>query len=147
MRYRYEENKERQEFKLGSAQGTPSKYSRRLKRLSLGMPQKASHLSSTSIGMFWFLFCSCASLISFEVCACFSTYRKPLFVECSFASLIFIRAWSFVEIIKLSCFTYIYLESQQELLICMVSHKILHKTCTSLNMICLIPCNSFAILR
>ena len=26
----------------------------------------------------------------------------------------------------------------------MVSHKILHKTCRSLNMICLIPCNSFA---
>ena len=28
----------------------------------------------------------------------------------------------------------------------MVSHKILHKTCRSLNMICLIPCNSFATL-
>ena len=36
----------------------PSKYSRRLKRLSLGMPRKASHLSSTIIGMFRFLFCS-----------------------------------------------------------------------------------------
>ena len=41
-----------QEIKLGDAQGTPSKYSRRLKLLSLGMPRKASHLSSTSIGMF-----------------------------------------------------------------------------------------------
>ena len=41
-----------QELKLGDAQGTPSKYSRRLKRLILGMPRKASHLSSTSIGMF-----------------------------------------------------------------------------------------------
>jgi len=57
-RYRYEKNKERQGFKLGDAQGTPSKYSRRLKRLSLGMPRKASHLSSTIIGMFRFLFCS-----------------------------------------------------------------------------------------
>ena len=39
-------------LKLGDAQGTPSKYSRRLKRLSLGMPWKASHLSSISISMF-----------------------------------------------------------------------------------------------
>ena len=45
-------NKEWQEPKLGDAQGTPSKYSRRLKSLSLGMPRKASHLSSNSIGMF-----------------------------------------------------------------------------------------------
>ena len=52
-RSRYEEKEERQELKLGDAQGTPSKYSRRLKHLSLGMPQKASHLSSTSIGMFF----------------------------------------------------------------------------------------------
>ena len=36
-RSRYEEKEERQEIKLGDAQGTPSKYSRRLKRLSLGM--------------------------------------------------------------------------------------------------------------
>ena len=58
-RSRYEEKEERQEFKIGDAQGTPSKYSRRLKHLSLGMPQKASHLSSsTIIGMFRFLFCS-----------------------------------------------------------------------------------------
>ena len=49
---RYEEKEERQELKLGDARGTPSKYSRRRKRLSLGMPRKASHLSSTSIGMF-----------------------------------------------------------------------------------------------
>jgi len=34
---------------------------------------------------------------------------------------------SFVERIKLSCFTYIYLERWQELVIHMVSHKILHK--------------------
>src|SRR3990170_8803037 len=57
-RYRYEENKERQEFKIGDVQGTPSKYSSRLKPLSLGMPRKASHLSSTIIGMSRFLFCS-----------------------------------------------------------------------------------------
>src|SRR5215216_3112825 len=88
---------------------------------------------------------SCASLISFEVwISCFSSHRKPLFEECSFASLIFFRAWYFVERIKLSCFTYIYLEIQKELVICMVSHEILHKTYGSLNMICLIPCNSFA---
>ena len=57
-RFRCEKKEERQEFKLGDARGTPSKYSRRLKRLSLGMPRKASHLSSTSINMFRFLFCS-----------------------------------------------------------------------------------------
>ena len=51
-RFRCEKKEERQELKLGDARGTPSKYSRRLKRLSLGMPRKASHLSSTSIGMF-----------------------------------------------------------------------------------------------
>ena len=40
---------------------------------------------------------SCASLISFEVwIACFSSHRKPPFVECSFASLIFVRAWAYV---------------------------------------------------
>ena len=32
-----EKKEERQELKLGDARGTPSKYSRRLKRLSLGM--------------------------------------------------------------------------------------------------------------
>ena len=57
-RYWCEKNKERQEFELGDDQGTPSKYSRTLKRLSLGMPRKASHLYSTIIGMSWFLFCS-----------------------------------------------------------------------------------------
>ena len=36
-RSRYKEKEERQELKLGDAQGNPSKYSRRLKRLSLGM--------------------------------------------------------------------------------------------------------------
>ena len=36
----------------------PSKYPRRLKHLSLGMPRKASHLYSTIIGMSRFLFCS-----------------------------------------------------------------------------------------
>ena len=56
---RYEEKEERQELKLGDACGTPSKYSRRLKRLSLGMPRKASPLSSTSIGMFSDSFRSC----------------------------------------------------------------------------------------
>ena len=42
---------------------------------------------------------------------------------------------SFVERIKLSCFTYIYLESQHELVNCMVSHEVLHNTYGSLNMI------------
>ena len=41
------EKEERKELKLGDAWGTPSKYSRRLKRLSLGIPRKASPLSST----------------------------------------------------------------------------------------------------
>ena len=58
-RSRYEKKEERQEIKLGDALGTPSKYSRRLKRLSLGMPRKASPLSSTSIGMFSYSFRSC----------------------------------------------------------------------------------------
>ena len=34
----YEEKEERQELKIGDSRGTPSKYSRRLKRLSLGCP-------------------------------------------------------------------------------------------------------------
>ena len=63
-RSRCEKKEERQELKLGDARGTPSKYSRRLKRLSLGMPRKASPLSSTSIGMFldWFVHAICAIL-------------------------------------------------------------------------------------
>ena len=44
-------NKECQEPKLGDAHGTP-RYSRITKSLSLGMPGKASPLSSTSIGNF-----------------------------------------------------------------------------------------------
>ena len=36
-RSRCEKKEERQELKLGDARGTPSKYSRRLKRLSLGI--------------------------------------------------------------------------------------------------------------
>ena len=39
------------EPKIGDFQGTPSKIIGRLKRLSLGMPRKASPLSSQSIGM------------------------------------------------------------------------------------------------
>ena len=58
-RSRCEKKEERQELKLGDSQGTPSKYSRRLKCLSLGMPRKASPLSSTSIGMFSDSFRSC----------------------------------------------------------------------------------------
>ena len=56
---RCEKKEERQELKLGDARGNPSKYSRRLKRLSLGMPRKASPLSSTSIGMLSDSFRSC----------------------------------------------------------------------------------------
>ena len=66
-RSRCEEKEERQELKLGDARGTPSKYSRRLKRLSLGMPQKASPLSSTSIGMFSDSFHSCNMCRSWSV--------------------------------------------------------------------------------
>ena len=66
-RSRDEEQEERQELKLGDAQGTPSKYSRRLKRLSLGMPWKASHLSSKSIGMFSDSFRSCDMCKSWSV--------------------------------------------------------------------------------
>ena len=44
--------KERQDLKIGDAQGTPRQYSRTTKSVSLGMPQKASPLSSTSIGNF-----------------------------------------------------------------------------------------------
>ena len=66
-RSRCEKKEERQELKLGDAQGTPSKYSRRLKRLSLGMPRKASPLSSTSIGMFSDSFRSCDMCKSWSV--------------------------------------------------------------------------------
>ena len=66
-RSRYEEKEERQELKLGDSQGTPSKYSRRLERLSLGMPRKASPLSSTSIGMFSDSFRSCDLCKSWSV--------------------------------------------------------------------------------
>ena len=41
-------NKEWKEPKLGDARGTPSYYSRRTKQLSLGMPRKASPLSSNN---------------------------------------------------------------------------------------------------
>ena len=50
-RSRCEKKEERQEPKIGDSQGTPSKYSRRLKLLSLGMPREASPLFSTNIGM------------------------------------------------------------------------------------------------
>ena len=40
---------------------------------------------------------SCASLMSFEVwIARFPSHRKPPFVECSFASFIFVRAWAYL---------------------------------------------------
>ena len=91
-RSRYEEKDERQELKLGDAQGTPSKYSRRLKRLSLGMPRKASHLSSTSIGMFSDSFRSCDMCKSWSVFAfrflffyapCWYEIVLGWFIECS----------------------------------------------------------------
>ena len=92
-RSRCEEKEERQKLKLGDAQGTPSKYSRRLKRLSLGMPRKTSHLSSTSIGMFSDSFRSCDMCKSWSVfCISFSFffyapcwYEIVLgwFIECS----------------------------------------------------------------
>ena len=68
-RFRCEKKEERQELKLGDAWGTPSKYSRRLKHLSLGMPRKASPLSSTSIGMFSDSFHSCDMCKSWSVFA------------------------------------------------------------------------------
>ena len=64
---RYEEKEEKQELKLGDAQGTPSKYSRRLKRLSLGMPRRASHLSLTTIRMFSSSFRSCVMCKSWSI--------------------------------------------------------------------------------
>ena len=74
-RSRCEEKKERQELKLGDAQGTPSKYSGRLKHLSLVMPRKASHLSSTSIGMFSYSFRLCIMCKSWSVfCIWFSFF-------------------------------------------------------------------------
>ena len=66
-RFRCEKKEERQELKLGDAQGTPSKYSRRHKRLSLGMPREASPLSSTSIGMFSDSFRSCDMCKSWSI--------------------------------------------------------------------------------
>ena len=92
-RSRCEKKEERQELKLGDAQGTPSKYSRRLKRLSLGMPRKASPLSSTSIGMFSDSFRSCDMCnlgASFAFSFYFSFYAPcwyeivlGWFIECS----------------------------------------------------------------
>ena len=74
-RSRCEKKEERQELKLGDSQGTPSKYSRGLKRLSLGMPRKASHLSWTRIGMFSVSFRSCDMNKSCSVfCISFSIF-------------------------------------------------------------------------
>ena len=69
--YQYEKNKERKKFKIGDAQGTPSKiFQRILKHLSLGMPRLASHLSSsTNIGIPRFLLCSHDLCL---LCFCFS---------------------------------------------------------------------------
>ena len=52
VRIRWTMNKEWQEPKLGDYQGTPRQYSRTTKILSLGMPRKASPLSSSFIGNF-----------------------------------------------------------------------------------------------
>ena len=92
-RSRYEEKGERKELKLGDAQGTPSKYSRILKRLRLGMPRKASHLSSTSTSMFSSSFHSCDMCKSWSIfCVYFSfLFYAPCwyeivhgwFIECS----------------------------------------------------------------
>ena len=92
-RFRYEEKKERQEIKLGDAWGTPSKYSRRLKRLSLGMPRKASPLSSTSIGIFLYSFrlcIMCKSWSDFSIyfsiffyAPCWYEIVLGWFIECS----------------------------------------------------------------
>ena len=58
--------------------------------LASSVPCIALHLNLLSMAL---QNASCASLISFEVwIACFSSHRKPPFVECSFASLIFVRA-------------------------------------------------------
>ena len=160
---RYEKKEERQELKLGDSRGTPSKYSRRLKHLSLGMPRKASHLSSTSIGMFSDSFRSCdmcnlgasfafsfhfsfmhhasmrQSLVDLQNALCTSLISFEYgFIECFMCFTYIIRSLdclflftqttaicrmlfcftyicqsvgiSFLEKIKLSCFTYIYLE-------------------------------------
>ena len=84
--YRCEKNKERQEFKLGDVQGTPSKYSKDTQAskyemslhqfICLGMSRLASHLSSSTIIFIpRFLFCS------HDLCPlCFSFYLRAMLV-------------------------------------------------------------------
>ena len=110
---RYEEKEERQELKLGDARGTPSKYSRRLKRLSLGMPRKASPLSSTSIGMFSDSFRSCIMCKSWNVfCILFSFFFYALcwyeivlgwFIECSlhFTYILWLWLYRMLHVLRL----------------------------------------------
>ena len=60
---------------LGMPNAPQVNIQRRLKRLSLGMSRKASHLSSTSIGMFSSSFCSCDMCESWSVfCVYFSFF-------------------------------------------------------------------------
>ena len=86
-RSRYEEKEEMQELKLGDAQGTPSKYSRILKSLSLGMPRKASPLSSTSIGMFSDSFHSC------DMCKSWSVFLHLVFTFLLCTMLVWDSPW------------------------------------------------------
>ena len=81
-RSRCEKKEERQELNLGDAQGTPSKYSRRLKRLSLGMPRKASPLSSSFIGNFTWsyifihhMICVLLGASFYSISICFLLFR------------------------------------------------------------------------
>ena len=80
-RSRCEKKEEKQDLKLGDARGTPSKYSRRLKRLSLGMPRKASPLSSTSISMFSDSFRSCTR--SCNMCNLGASFAFRFFFLCT----------------------------------------------------------------
>ena len=51
VRYRYEENKELQDPKLGDAKAPQGNIQGRSKQLSLGMPRKASPLSSPTLSV------------------------------------------------------------------------------------------------
>ena len=77
-RCRCEKKEERQELKLGDSRATPSKYSRRLKRLSLGILGRHP-LSSTNIGMFSDSFRSCDMCKSWSVFA----FRFLFFFLCT----------------------------------------------------------------
>ena len=92
-RSRCEKKEERQELKLGDARGTPSKYSRRLKRLSLGMLGRHPLFVQQISVCFWirFVHAICASLGAsfafrfsfFFYAPCWYEIVLGWFIECS----------------------------------------------------------------